>query len=424
MQIGRDVACNVSAVRDTYIGGTSEKQVLRCAQDDKTSQDDNTRKIAECSATSTQSGGAFGAHGRFGRGGGISLAVGAPAGPENAQGSGNGNGEIDANHPGHFAAGEDGKNSGQGMKFQAPAHNARGSEIVLNKAPGAEQNRDQQDVMIAGKEGHSQNHDRSDQRSGQRYEFQNTSDDAQDSAIGQANKSQQRGEDRHGESSENELGADVVSQHGIQIGEQAAKELALPAAVHQVHHGFGKAAAIEQKEDGQDGHQDDPNGVNGELGGESAHVLGPGDDFLAMIGEPVLDVLLGVVAPALLGADLPGDLAAGEFFHPYRKGARQTPALSNQARTGKNNEHRQQHADGDVYLQHGARATAFGQAGAMLDECDQGIQQIGHQHGKNEGHENLPGGVDKCANGQEDENGEEGTGSALVPQGELFFAGV
>src|SRR5690349_3003594 len=196
------------------------------------------------------------------------------------------------------------------MKFQAPAHNARGSEIVLNKAPGAEQNRDQQDVMIAGKEGHSQNHDRSDQRSGQRYEFQNTSDDTQESAIGQTNNSQQRGKDRHGEPGEDKLGADVMSQHGIQVSEQPAQELALTPAVHQVHHGFGEAAAIQQKEDGQDGHQDDPNGIDGKLSGESAHVLGPGDDLAAMVGEPVLDVLLGVVAPALLGADLPGDLAA------------------------------------------------------------------------------------------------------------------
>src|SRR5690348_2046020 len=214
-----------------------------------------------------------------------------------------------------------------------------------------------------------------------------------------------------------------MSQHSIQVGEQAAKELALPAAVHQVHHSFGEAAAVEKKEDGQDGYQDDPNGVNGELGGESADVLGPGDDFAAMIGKPVLDMLLGVVAPALLGADLPGDLAAGEFFHPYRKRARQTPALVNQARSGKDNEHCQQHGNGDVYLQHGPRATAFGQTGAMLDQGNDGIQEIGHQNRKDEGHENLPGGVDKCANGQEDENGEEGTGSALVPKGELFFAG-
>src|SRR5690242_10512487 len=215
-----------------------------------------------------------------------------------------------------------------------------------------------------------------------------------------------------------------MSQHGIQVSKQAAKELALPPAVYQVHHGFGEAAAIQQKEDGQDGHQDDPNGVNGELGGESAHVLGPGDNFVAMISEPLLDVLLGVVTPALLGADLPGDLAAGEFFHPDWKSARQTAALGNQARAGNDNEHSEQDGNGDVYLQHGARAPPFGQPGAMLDQGDEGIQQIGHQDGKNEGHNDLPGGVDEGAHGQEDENSEKGTGSTLVPERELFFAGV
>jgi len=34
--IGRDVACNVSAIGNRYLAGIHEKQVLRCAQDDKT----------------------------------------------------------------------------------------------------------------------------------------------------------------------------------------------------------------------------------------------------------------------------------------------------------------------------------------------------------------------------------------------------
>src|SRR5438477_733931 len=104
-----------------------------------------------------------------------------------------------------------------------------------------------------------------------------------------------------------------MGQHGIKVGEQSCQELALAAAVRHLHDVLGKDVAVEQKKYGEDRHEQKPDNVDGELGSESAHVLRPGNDLPAMPGEPLLHVLLGVVAPALLGADLPGNLAAGKL---------------------------------------------------------------------------------------------------------------
>ena len=214
-------------------------------------------------------------------------------------------------------------------------------------------------------------------------------------------------------SRQGQLGANELRQHLVQIAQHAFQKFALRTGMHKREQDFAERASVLEKECRQNRHDDQQPGLLGNIGHAQADALSQAKKVIPMVGQKRRQLHSGRYAPALLLADLFGNLAGTDGFQKLGQGLAQTLRLARDLRSDEKEKGDQQ--GHEQQINHGDRPSPS--AHPFFDSRDRGVHQIGKENRKQEGDQSAAGNVQKAERQREQQHREEDPRRACVNQG-------
>ena len=220
-------------------------------------------------------------------------------------------------------------------------------------------------------------------------------------------------EDHGGEGGEQKLGADVAAEHDIDVVDDAGEGTFFVVVFAEIDDTGGDGGGVCEEEEGEDRDEDEPPEA-----GEGAFQPGGGErgvtGKVAFVGkEELLDLLLALVAPAVVGADLGDELAGGDLVGEMGERDHELACLAGDARAERHDDAGEQREEDGVDNGDGGEAVVVEAPGEAGDE---GLKKIGEEDGEEEEGEGAAGGVQEVEDDGEEERGEENAEGAGVPE--------
>src|SRR5581483_9036096 len=130
-------------------------------------------------------------------------------------------------------------------------------------------------------------------------------------------------------------GANKVRQHLVEIGEHALQELALRTRLHRGQGDVAKTAPVLQEQNGKDRNQYQQPDILCHFRDANSRPLGKARDLVAVVSQESFGLRNRAFAPAMLVADLGGDLSRPDVLDQGGRRLAQARGLVSELRTYK-----------------------------------------------------------------------------------------
>src|SRR6185312_2289003 len=219
------------------------------------------------------------------------------------------------------------------MKLELTPHDAWRVYIVLHQPPESQQQHEKKQVVVTGKKCDTENYHCRNQGTGDRNELHCAAYNTENDRVGYAQEKQHDGINHKRQSGQDKLRTNISGEHHVEILNDAAQKLTLPASLRSSNNRISELTSVTQEEDGQDRYDDQPNGIRQQHGCATTKITRPRNDSPAVCREELLYTRLRLKAPPVLSPKLSDDPARRHLVQQARQSRRKLSTFICHART-------------------------------------------------------------------------------------------